>query len=336
MWALSNRTAYAADRNWARDKNGNHHWIVAVKVTFDVAPNGALKLADEQIPPLIAPEFHGDPAVTSLKYESDLLAVKPGTDVLLNAQAYAPKGRPVSSVGVFLRVEHISKQLVVYGERLYSQGVTGLTTSAPQAFASCPILYEYAFGGSDLRDPNPARQRTDVRNPVGRGVVSNASSLVHQRAHRIEYTKGDPTRTGPAGFGPLASHWSPRIELAGTYGDAWAKNKKPLLPDDYDPRHALCAPADQRVEPWLRGGELVELVNLNADGAMRFELPRLFFTYTTRFGSRREEHRGHLATVIIEPDERRLMTVYQTSLKVARRDVASLDETIIREKAYVR
>ena len=60
MWALTNETAYAADRNWIRDKQGVHHWLVAVKATFGIGPAGRLKLADEQLPPLLAPEYRGD------------------------------------------------------------------------------------------------------------------------------------------------------------------------------------------------------------------------------------------------------------------------------------
>jgi hypothetical protein len=60
MWMLDNQTPYGAERNWIRDKNGAHLWIVAVKATFDIGPGGALKLADEQKPPLLAPEYFGE------------------------------------------------------------------------------------------------------------------------------------------------------------------------------------------------------------------------------------------------------------------------------------
>jgi hypothetical protein len=336
MWKLTNRTPYAAERNWTRDKDGKHVWLVAVKATFDVALDGSLKLADEQPPPLLAPEFHGDPAATSLRYDSDLIAHKPGTDVVVNASAYAPGGKPATSVDVVLRMDNLTKHLVVHGERLYFEGLTGISTTPAQPFTVCPILYEYAFGGSDLADPDPSRQRMDARNPVGRGVAAKSDSLVHRPAHRIEYANGDAASAGPAGFGAIASHWMPRRELAGTYDAKWEQTKKPLLPDDYDPRSTLCSPDDQRSERWLRGGELVELLNVNKEGGLRFQVPRLYFTYTSRFGKRADEHRGHLATVIVEPDKRKVMAVYQTALPVKRKDTVYLDETIIQEKPYVR
>lgn len=127
MWALSNRTPYAAERNWIRDKQGATHWLVAVKATFDVAPDGRLKLADEQPPPLLAPEHRGDPAKTSLRLDSDLMAIKPGTDILVDACARAPKGRPAPMVPVSLRVGEIEKTLLVHGTRVYYRGTVGLT-----------------------------------------------------------------------------------------------------------------------------------------------------------------------------------------------------------------
>ena len=61
MWAVKNHTPYAADRVWGRDKDGVHEWIVAVKGTFDIKPDGSTKLADEQLKPLLLPEYHGEP-----------------------------------------------------------------------------------------------------------------------------------------------------------------------------------------------------------------------------------------------------------------------------------
>ena len=53
---VENRTCYAADRNWVRDKHGAHHFVVAVKASFDVGERGLLSLADEQESPALAPE----------------------------------------------------------------------------------------------------------------------------------------------------------------------------------------------------------------------------------------------------------------------------------------
>lgn len=335
MWMLDNRTPYAAERTWVRDKHGAHHWVIAVKATFDIAPDGSLKLADQQQPPLHAAEYFGEPGVSSVKYEADLLPMKPATDFVVLANAYAPRGRPATSVPVSVRLETIQKILVVHGERVYYDGLSGVVPYRALPFVSKPIRYELAYGGMDTSDPDPQRHGYDSRNPVGLGYAVDVRRLVGTRAHAIEYTNGDAARMGPAGFGPIASYWSPRLEYGGTYDARWQRTKSPLLPDDYDDRHTLCSPSDQRPKGYLYGGELVELVHMTEDGVLRFQLPKVYLTYTTWLGRRREEHRGRMVSVIVEPHERRLMVVWQTSLPVRAREVDYLDKTIIREKPYL-
>lgn len=333
MWTLFNRTPYAADRNWTRDKTGAHWWIVAVRATFNLAPGGHVTLADEQLPPVLAPEYHGAPGTTSIKYDSDLLAPKPSTDLLLVANAHAPGGRAVPTVPVRLRVGGLQKELRVHGERKYRSGVGRVSLTAPTPFTTCPIRYELAYGGIDLSDPDPRNQRIDERNPVGRGVAARREQLVDRPGHRIEYAGGDPASTGPAGFGPLDASWLPRRTLAGTYDAQWEKTKKPLLPDDYDPTFALSAPADQRLNQPLVGGERVELAGMSRDGILLFDLPRPSLSFTSSFGSRREPHESSvLTTVLIEPEEQRLSLVWQSTLRVPAPDVDYLDATEITAK----
>ena len=247
MWALNDQTPYASDRTWVRDKNGAHLWIVVVKATFDIGENGKLNLADEQLPPLHEPEYWGEPGLSSIRYEADLVAPKPGTDVIVNAHAHAPKGKLAPSIDVVLRIEKLTKTVRVFGTRVYTRGIGGLGTSKPLPFESKPITYEWAYGGSDVTASDPRNQVIDMRNPVGKGVARNSPQLVNTPAHTIEYPNGNPTKTGPAGFGAIASYWSPRRELTGTYDAKWVEKRKPLLPTDYDERFVLCAPTDQRL-----------------------------------------------------------------------------------------
>jgi hypothetical protein len=334
MWALKNHTPYAVGRNWTRGTRGEHRWLVAVKATLDILPGG-LVLADEQLEPTLAPEYHGDPGASSLKYDSDLLTVKPGTDVLVAGSAYAPSGRPARSVPVSLRAADIDKSLVVRGERVFYVSAGGLATTEPRPFETRPIVYEVAFGGKDLTDPDPKHHRIDARNPVGRGFATSAHHLENQLAQAVEYPAGNPADLGPAGFGPVDRAWSPRLGLAGTYDARWEAAQKPLLPTDYDERYGLSAPADQRPTRDLVGGERIEIVNMTASGLLRFDLPRVGLSFTTRFGPRREEHTARLTSVIVETEGPRVLMVWQTTLRVPARDVEYLDETTIEEKNWV-
>jgi hypothetical protein len=336
MWVLKNNTKYAAERTWLRDKNGAHVWLVVVKATFDLVENGDLKLADEQPPPLAAPEYTGKPGTSSLLYEADLCAPKPTTDVLVHGIAYAHRGAAARAVGVTLKVDSLHKQLVVYGPRRHVRTSEGLALSTSEPFTEFPLSYEWAYGGVDASDPDPARHAQFGQNPVGKGFAQRWPTLVDTPAWRIEYINQNPAQVGPGGFGPIASHWSPRIELAGSYDEAWNKQRKPLLPADYSEHFVQCAPLDQRTEKHLRGGEQVELTGLSpGSGFIRFTLPKIFLAFTSFIRNKGIEHRSRLATVLIEPELKRVQLVWQTSLPVGPRDVEYLDETRVLEKQYV-
>lgn len=332
MWLINNQTAYAAERTWLRDMTGAHVWMIAVRATFAIADSGQLSLADEQAPPLWVAQHAGAPENSSLLYEADLGYFKPSTDVTLLGSAYAPGGRAAPRVVVEMRMRDISKAVEVFGERVYTNGPVGLAMSAPVPFVSQRIRYEAAFGGTDEAHPDPTRHVRDARNPVGRGVASEPRHLWETPAHTLEYPGRSPESAGPAGFGPVACHWLPRRSYAGTYDDAWVRDRKPLLPADFDPRFALCAPRDQLVPGYLRGGEVIELIHLTPSGRLRLEVPTIRLSFTTHIDGRRVTHEGHYASVIIEPDERRLSLVLETSLPVRARDADYLDFTVIEQQ----
>jgi hypothetical protein len=332
MWATDNRTSYGAERNWLRDKHGRHHWLVAVRATFVVEPGSRLQLADEQPPPALAPEYRGEPGKSSLRWDSDVLYAKPCTDVIAEAHAHAPGGRERGKVTVRMRVGPIDKQLDVHGTRMFYAGLAGLTTTPAQPFLSRPIVYEWAHGGMDTLDPDPARHGLDEHNPVGRGFSLHPDTLINTPAPAIEYPGIAFGKAGAAGLGPIDAWWLPRRNYAGTYDAAWAKKKKPLLPDDYDDLYGSCAPPDQRPRRRLRGGEPVELTHLTPEGVLRFSLPTLSLGFETHIGKRVYEHGAELATVFLQPEERKVSLVWQSTLAVSAPDVDYLDKTVITER----
>ena len=335
MWSITNRTPYKVKKTWGRDKDGVHEWIVAVKGTFDIKPDGKVELAEEQLDPLLVPEYNGEAGMSSLRYDADLVAPKPTTDVVLNGTAYAPKGRPSNDFIVSIRVAQIEKAIRVVGNRRWKGGVFGLKTSTAEPITTLPIIYERAYGGYDHTNPDPKKQRMDPRNPVGCGVVAKSKHRLGQPLPNFEYPRGSLEKSGPAGFGAIDGHWSPRRELQGTYDTAWQQNRLPLLPEDWDPHSLLCSPADQRPNSHLFGGEPIELSNLTPEGKLSFTLPKVHLTFNTRIDRRREEHRSRLSTVIVEPDYPRIIMVWLTSL-VCRTDGEYLEETIVREKPYIK
>ncbi|MCI5166704.1 MAG: DUF2169 domain-containing protein, partial [Candidatus Electrothrix sp. GM3_4] len=330
MWMLDNQTPFEAERTWVRDKNGVHQWIVVVKATYDIQGDGTLSLSDNQVEPFHAPVYHEGPE-SSIKYEADLTAMKPGTDVYLNAIAYAPKGRPERKLIVSFQIDRLIKKLVVYGERTWQQTLAGsLQPSSPAPFVMMPITYERAFGGYDCTADEVKEHRIDTRNPVGSGIMRHTEKLIGKPAPTIEYPHKKLSEAGPAGFGAIASYWSQRLRYAGTYDEQWDAKRKPLLPEDFDPLYFMCSPEDQRIEGYLQGGELIELTNLTQSGYLRFFLPRCFFQFDTYFGSECRPHTSELVSVVIESEEPKLIMVWQTSLTCGN-DGEYLDKTVIRE-----
>lgn len=327
MWSIDNRTPYKVERAWGRDRDGVHEWIVAVKATYDIRPDGSVALADEQLDALLAPEYSGKPGLSSLRYDADVVGAKPTTDIIVVGHAYAPNQRPSSDFMIELAVGPVRKTLRVRGDRSRDGGLLPGTATSAEPLVRVPLAYERAYGGYDQADAESRRHRLDPRNPIGVGLAP-----LPPRLPNFEYPGRDVETAGPAGFGAIDSHWSPRLEAQGTYDDAWKQQRFPLLPIDWSPRSRQCAPLDQLPSAPLHGGEGVELVNLTPGGRLSFALPRAALRFSTRIDGRVEEHGAQLSTVIIEADHPRVVLVWQSSLAV-RTNGDYLDSTIVREKA---
>ena len=317
MWQIDNRTPFAAERAWVRDRDGTEIWLVAVKASFELQADGTLKVAADQPPVTMAPAYLGKPGHSSLRYDGDLVRTKLTTDVLLLGSAHAPHAQPVTELTAGLAVGPVVKMLQVHGDRRWS----GRSMSSPEPFVSMPICYERAYGGMDPRAGDPEHPSLDMRNPVGTGWAERAEHLDDTPVPNIE----DPRqpirawddRPAPAGLGPIGAHWQPRLAFAGTYDDHWQQTRLPLLPEDFDDRHYQCAPADQQAPQFLRGGEPVALRNLTPGGGdVRFVLPRMYLGFDTFFytGERVRHAPPKLHTVILEPDHALVSLVWHTAL----------------------
>jgi len=308
---------------------------VAVKGTFIIKADGKTEIAQQQEKVLLVPRYVGDPTASSLLYESDLDYTKPTTDIILHGHAYAPHGKPTRQVDVKVKIANVAKTLRVFGDRLWKMGLLGPKMTDPEPFLRTPLTYERAFGGVDQWSEDPKKHDWERRNPVGTGFAVKAEHLVGRRVPNVE----DPRalisswkdRPRPAGFGPIARHWSPRIELAGTYDARWEKERLPLLPEDFNERFFQCAPADQQAQSYLEGNELVELHNLSPEGLMRLRLPRIALGFRTRLSGKIVDHRGELHTVILEPDVPRVIMVWHAMLPCHGKKL-SLESTTIFQK----
>jgi len=316
---LKNNSPFEAKICLFPDEKGVDTVYVVVKATFAISP--ALSVAGEQVAPTLADEYWGDPVSSSIKYVSEIHLAKPGTDVALIGRARPPNNYPVPQLDVRLAVAERQKVLRVFGNRVWKSG----SISTAQPFESMPIVYEYAFGGKHEIDPEKNKILVEERNPIGRGFRGKRKSaeLEGMELPNVEdprclvADKGD--KASPAGFAFVSPAWLPRREYAGTYDEAWQKNRAPYLPDDFDPRFFNSAHPDFTFDRYLQGGEPVMLDNLSPDGPLRFNLPVCQVETCVRIAGKVNKPPPHLETVLIEPEKRRLSMTWLSQVSCDKR-----------------
>ena len=321
---LINSTRLAAAFTMGLEPSGRELLVVVVKGTFQMPRDGKpIRLADEQVPLVMADTFTGEPGFSAPVYEVDFAPRKHRCDVLLNGSAYAPGGRPATRVEVGLRVNGMAKSFAVVGNRHWESGLRGVAASPAQPFLVMPISYDVAFGGVDKRHEDASKHAAFMRNPVGRGFHKDLRSewvdgtpMPNTEEVGRPVTTPDAQAVLPMSFGPIGRGWDPRAKYGGTYDDRWRDEHFPFLPPDFDERYYQAAGLDQQV-PHLQGGEEIRLVNLTPHGQTSFTLP--VFDAPIRFFSKKgghEDGRLVLDTILLEPDKQRFMLTWRATRPV--------------------
>jgi hypothetical protein len=360
-----NNTSYPALAFQATDQLGESTHVVVMRSTFDIRGDGSLEFSCEQQPIVETDEYFGEMNKSSIRQESDLVPFKPKCDVIVNATAYAPGGKPSSGFVVGVRILGqptetggpgsviLEKKLLVTGPRVWEKGLMGGWTLKPPstAITSLPIRYEYAFGGEckvNLDDPDGNRIKSEFRlspeqrdshpygpdkaplahttcenNPLGVGFADDwylkAKKPKTIPVPQIEDPKNPVTIFGkmypPQGYGIITKAWKQRLELAGTYDDAWLETCWPDLPEDFDMSYWNGANPDMQV-PYFNGDEEVILANLTPAGSLKFRLPghKPVLSVTCTNG-RILPVPANLDTLIIEPDAMKVSLVWRAVME---------------------
>jgi len=319
-----NTTGMAAGLCVATEKSGQDRCVVVVKGTFMLEGRGDSRLAEVQEPLVSADVYRGEPGATSLQAECDFVPFKPRADILIMGHAVSPSGKPVTESMVALEFGLLRKFVRVTGERRWERGLLGLRASATEPFVQMPLVYERAFGGTDVTHPDPKHHGAELHNPVGVGYHKNPDARAAEGTRLPNLEDPHQPVSGwkdvcrPVGFGPVGRSWQPRLTHAGTYDTRWMEQEYPFLPRDFDTRYFLCAPADQQV-PLLRGGESLRLMGMTRDGALVARVPRLRFPITFRFDSGDQSLEPLLDTLLVEADSRRMMLTWRASVPLGRK-----------------
>lgn len=232
-----------------------------------------------------------------------------------------------------VRVGPCQKGIHVFGTRVWYRGVIGLKSSTPLPFESMPLRYERSFGGMD-KDSVGDAPSYEPRNPVGMGLYGSEKGAIEQPLPNLEdpfHLMSRPTeRVAPAGFGPIARSWQPRLGLAGTYDEAWVERTAPLWPRDFDLRFFNAAAPGLIVSSGLRGGEMAVLSGLSPDGQISFPLPRHRLMVKTVFRHRVDRRELMMDAVHIEPDDGGVTLIWRAAIP-AHRELSLHEYCLVRE-----
>lgn len=259
-----------------------------VKTAHDIPVEGVCSLSSEQEPFALTDSYFGELNVSPLRYPSDMVPWKPSSDVILDAVAHAPSGKPAAEWRVGLRIRdaqgvQLEKWLNITGPREWRQHGREWRASQPAQVVEVPIRYDLAHGGTLPEGETQDGElilRPCQTNPIGRGWWDRTPEGDDQ-AHPAPQIAGgegalpDPASLAlPEGFGPIPPAWLPRRGFAGTYDDHWLNEVWPGWPHDYDFRFHNSAHPNLQCAGYLRGEVSIELIHLHPDRPVwRFSLP---------------------------------------------------------------
>lgn len=197
---------------------------------------------------------------------------------------------------------------------------------APGARRAGPV------GAAPLR-AGPAALGGRLRRDLGHGV--RAAKPGRSGAGRGRVCQRDPRKTGtldrrprasdqalgpryePAGIAAISRGWQPRLAAAGTFDDAWRRERFPLLPLDFDVAHFQIAPPDQRFAE-LDPGTPILATNMSASGLFRARVPPPPPPVWFCFEDRTLERAVTLDTLVVEPGAGVLLACWRTAVPLGR------------------
>lgn len=281
------------------DQHDQEFHVAVLRMTLNMCPDDALKIAEKQTPLVAVDEYYGEMNKSSVRQESDLVQYKPKCDVIVIGTAYAPGNKAVPHFEAGIRITgsvSLDKRLVINGPRFWEKHNTGWTLTDPAPIASLPLQYEYAYGGECRIDhddpaakqveeqyhltPEQKQQHPDgpeqapiahtayEQNPVGKGYAEEwyikTKGLTRIAAPQIE-SPLEPIREfgkhyAPQGVGVITKAWTPRRQLVGTIDKEFIDGEE-WLPEDFDFAFWNGANPDMQI-PFPKGDESIELINL--------------------------------------------------------------------------
>ncbi len=264
---------------------------VVVKATFDVA-NGSAVPAVRQLPIL---ERSGQ---TDLGYmEGDLSFEKDGVDLVVLAEAHAPRAIAVREMQVGVGVGAASWNYMVTGDRVWTKQGNSFRPTDPLAFTRMGLDYDRAFGGTYTLEAGS--ELPFMRNPIGKGWTPNIAGAgfegrplanLESMARRALSPEEE---LDPAGFAWYRMGWALRMLRGVKLRDAGRPPE--VLPRLWNGAHP------DLVLPQYPGGQRLRLDGMTGAGRLEFEVPRLAIEIEHSLNGRPESLRASPDTICILP-----------------------------------
>jgi hypothetical protein len=322
---------------------GEYVLSVLVKRTYDIARVARCLRAEADAKIIPGDKYWDDPMNSSVKFESDFVPWKIGTDVVLNGKAYAANAIFARTLMVSIEVGTIRKEILVIGDRVARFTGGAPSFAEPQPFLEMDLRYERAYGGADIYSDRKL-PCLYARNPVGKGfAIQNIPEAIDGLElpnledptdvldpHRLccEHFMHWERQPTPQSFGWFAKPWQPRASLAGVmpadrkteqelralYAQAVPPAQRALYAQTNlpDMNFAFFNGASQGLAlPFLRGDELVRTRNLTSEGTLDFFLPADMPRIGLDIGQGVQEPSVLLQTVMIRIDDRQVDLVWR-------------------------
>jgi len=314
---IRNDTPFPAHAFQAVDGTGAASDVLVVKGSFTLS-GAALQPAEAQRGIRLAPvhvpleslplskdqrrAIEGRESWAWLCEDTDLVPPKPRFDVLVNALAAAPDGRPQPRIDCEVRAFGRRLRLWAWGPRVW---LGPRTLSAPIPVTQVPVIRPFAYGGMQANADGSLEG--DDRNVFGLGHGGRDGPGKHSAAPWIEApehaVKTLRDRPEPCALGLVPAEALPRRRHAGSFDDAWRATRSPLPPRDFDPRYYNAAPEALQFDSAPRIGDRVDLIRLCSHGDATFQWPAVrVLAWVDAEGGARQQHELRCDTLLLEPE----------------------------------
>jgi hypothetical protein len=315
--------------------------VLVVRGTFDLGTSpGSMRLSASQTPISWGDTYATPPAMDILGDVldgiGDLSPGKSGTDIIVSGHVHSPASKPSRDWLCAVRIGALSKGLRVLGPRRFERTLLGWRPSLALPITNVLLDYRLAFGGRlglavgglrcDMKfDANPAGLGWLPSDAEIDGLDASAKRTVHAWCRSQQSIPAPQfedfltpvlnpwSRALPAGLGPIARWWAPRVAYQGQLDAKWLAERYPLPPDNYDPRYMNSAHPNLISAVALKGDEELVLDGCFAEGKFSTCLPGIAVQAMTTFLN---DHQSiiplALDTVRIDLDKRQCILTWRT------------------------